>query len=384
MSIHPALLLVSAALLGLGGCAAAAAGGEYDPRLYIRECTQVQRAAQGPADAPATYAAVHHLADSCPDYAVERLPELWMAVPADTAVLLQLLQATGWRGEGRPLFDALAAAATDSARPVVVRIHALAGLADYYVPGTFVLEALQDTSGFGHADHVTHASYDASSSILPADKDRVRRMLYDAWAREADRVMWHAYETFLETGSAGIDRWDEGAATQCQALEDSAAEDPLALFAGTEAYSLRGCTSAGPAMFARAWAVVTADSAALESLLWASQTIRDRRTLDAVLRAGADPSRPLPLRFAALHTAATLADPAMYTMGVTTWMRDPEKCYGWWGWHHHHAQQEDGAVPLSDASREEIRGALARIARSADHPQVGQLATLLSRCIRQP
>lgn len=384
MPIHPALLLVSAAVLGLGGCAAAAAEGEYDPRLYIRECTQVQRAAQGPAEAPATYAAVHHLAGSCPDYAVERLPELWARVPADTALLRLLLEATGWRGEGRPLFDALAAAATDPARPVVVRIHALASLADYYLPGTSMLEALQDTSGLGHVERYTHAGYDASSSILPADKDRVRRVLYATWAREMDRVMWHAYETFLEMSSASIDRWDESAAMRCEVLADESSEDPLVLFGGAEAYSLRGCTSAGPAVFARAWAVVTADSAVLESLLWASQTIRDRRTLDAVLRAGADPSRPLPVRFAALHTAATLADPAMYSMGTTTWTRDPEKCYRWWGWHHHHAQQEDGAVPLAVSSREEIRGALARIARSADHPQIGQLATLLSRCIRQP
>jgi hypothetical protein len=41
---------------------------------------------------------------------------------------------------------------------------------------------------------LSHPGYEASSSILPFDKDAARRALHLAMSREPDRTMWHGRE----------------------------------------------------------------------------------------------------------------------------------------------------------------------------------------------
>jgi hypothetical protein len=370
--------------LGLTGCASAGAG-TYDPRPFIESCRRAATEAAGPATEVETYAALRFAGSGC-RLPLERLPALWDSVPADERAISPLYNATLWAGEGPALFHRLVAIAADLSRPHTVRAHVLAVLMPFFQPASVVTpEAFSDTVRRAVLGTSSHASYRASSSIRPADKDSARRTLRRAQSSTTDRRQWHSINRFLWHSNFGLDRWDPEAARRCEALVEASKNDALLTMRDEttmSAYELARCTKDGPAVLAGAWMRVTEDSASLQLLLSLSQTLRDRRIVGAALTTAADQTRPEAVRFAALHTLATLADPAMYSMSTHTWARNPSQCYGWWGWHHHHAVQEDGAEPLPEDAAVRIRSSLREIGNADHAPRVRRLAHLLARCIR--
>jgi hypothetical protein len=114
-----------------------------------------------------------------------------------------------------------------------------------------------------------------------------------------------------------------------------------------------------------------------------SEEALDLQLLSAVRTVAADPNRPRAVRYSTLHTIGTMADPALFAMGMQL-DHDGHNfgCYEWWGWYHHHAVQELGPHRFTRETPAEIKRWMTALGETEPDPGVRRVAAMLAECIR--
>lgn len=330
----------------------------------------------------------------------------WSDVPADTAALGELLEAS-WAVGGESVLRAVLAAAADPARPLDVRLYALAGLAEFMeresgpqsVPALRAaaeraLRGCTPTARWSPGDTISscvvprishrrssNARGGASMSIEPLLRDTVRAAVQslatddpDPRARGAASLLWRAI--------GDTERWSAPAAERCRAML-AAAETGAAPPTHT-AYDVGRCERTGPELLARAWRTAPADSGRLAALVTATGIVRDRRVQRALQEVALDTSRGTPARRGALVALAVLADAGLAGNRPTMSHTSTEEGRCTFG-HGPPREQEEGSDPMGPGARGEIVGFLWSLAdRAGDGDPLAHHAARLARCISEP
>lgn len=241
----------------------------------------------------------------------------------------------------------LLAEASDTTQPALARVRTMAAAYSYLNPREIF--RIGDLTSFSPPAYmfVDHPDYSRSSSIHADMRDTIRTVLSRIESSERNDSVWLAAQRLGIRGArdtTGSGRW--------------------------YADLIEGWRTAQ-----------TPDQA--KAVATPSEEALDLRLLSAVQSAAADPNRPRSVRYSALHTLATMADPALYAMGMQL-DHDGRSfgCYGWWGWHHHHAVQELGPHPFTRETPAEIKRWLAALGETEADLGVRRVAAMLARCIR--
>lgn len=234
--------------------------------------------------------------------------------------------------------------AADTALPALARVNALIRVYRYYDPRrVFRASELMHFGVFGRS-WIDHPNYEFSSSIHADMRDTIRSLLHRIEESERNDSVWIA----------------------AQRLSSLARRDTIGSVDG----------------LIEAWRAAESPDAA-KAVAQPSEEVADLRLLSAVQSVATDRGRPRAVRYSALHTLATMADPAMYAAGMQL---DHDhyyfRCYGWWGWAHHHAVQQPGPHPFTRETPAEIAEWIADLGSTDPEPDVRRVARMLAGCIR--